>query len=85
MFPGWKPVPVRSPHDPRPGHPEVTRGGQQVAQPALGAQLDADLGVLRTGGAAVVGRDPHGQTLGEDAGEGVGDLDRAHCVRTTLS
>ena len=71
--------------DPGPRHAEVSGRGEQVAQAALGPQLETDRRIGRPGGAAVVGRDAYRQVGGEDAGEGVGDLDRAHGVRTTLS
>ncbi|UUZ58534.1 hypothetical protein [Nocardioides sp. B-3] len=70
-----------------PRHPEVTGGGEDVAQTALVADVEGDVRCGTPGTAAVVGPDLHVEILRQHAPKGRGDpgeLGR-HAFHTTLS
>jgi hypothetical protein len=64
------------------GHAEVTGRGEQVGQPTLAGQVQPNLGVGRSGRAAVVRREVHGQLVAQQVGNRFSDL---HRCRTALS
>ena len=75
-------------HHVGPGQAQVTGGGQQVGQAAPVLEVQGDGDVARADGAAVVGREPAGQLLGEQHPEGVADPHGhflGHRLRTALS
>ena len=76
------------------GQAQVARCGDEVLESALVDELEVDLGVLRAGGAPVVGGEAHRHAAAHQVTDDVADLelglrrgghDLSHFFRTVLS